>query len=411
MTVLTFDDDRSDFAPAPDDYARAFPMTLRPALRLFEMIAVGRLDVTTPDGRALRFEGAASGPQARLDIRDFAFARAAAKGDIGVAESYMRGEWDTPDLTAFLELFCVNQPVVTGMLDGRPLVRLAQMARHWLHRNTRAGARRNIHAHYDLGNEFYAAWLDPSMTYSSALGLARDGDLAAAQQRKYAALADDVGVGPDRRIVEIGCGWGGFAEFAARRGAHVTGLTISAAQQQFFQSRMARAGLDARAKALMLDYRDARGQYDALVSIEMFEAVGEAYWPEYFARARALLKPGGRAGLQIITIDESLFARYRRELDFIRRYIFPGGMLPTRDILHKLGAAHGLKLVGERAFGFDYAATLAQWRARFLDAFPRISALGFDETFRRMWTYYLSYCEAGFRARTIDVRQLVFERA
>lgn len=410
MPVLTFEQTRSAYLPAPAGYARAYPFAMRQVFGLFEMIAAGRLDVTTPDGRAWRFEGAREGPRAALHVRDFAFARAAARGDIGVAESYMRGDWDTPDLTAFLELFCVNQPVVAELLEKRPWVRLAQMARHWLNRNTRAGARRNIHAHYDLGNEFYAAWLDPSMTYSSALGLAHDGDLAAAQQRKYAALADDVGVKPDQRIVEIGCGWGGFAEFAAARGAHVTGLTISPAQQRFFQARMARAGLGDRARALMLDYRDARGQYDALVSIEMFEAVGEEYWPHYFAQARALLKPGGRAGLQIITIDENLFARYRRELDFIRRYIFPGGMLPTRKILHDLAAAHGLNLVAERAFGFDYATTLASWRERFLEAFPRISALGFDETFRRMWTYYLSYCEAGFRARTIDVRHLVFER-
>jgi len=391
--------------------AAAYPFAARKVLDFAGLIENGRLEIAMPDGRVFSFGGKAAGPHARMDIHDLAFARAFAHGDIGVAESYMRGEWSTPDLTTFLEVFCVNQHAIARLLSGKPLVRIAQMAYHWLHRNTRAGARRNIHAHYDLGNSFYAKWLDASMTYSSALDLAAGGDLTDAQERKYRALADALCAREGQHILEIGCGWGGFAEHAAReRGCRVTALTISREQFDFARERVHKAGLAERVEVRMQDYRDERGVYDGVASIEMFEAVGEAYWPAYFAQVRDRLVSGGRAALQIITIDEEIFPRYRRELDFIRRYIFPGGMLPTRTILEKLGAGHDLALVAQRAFGRDYALTLAQWRDRFRAAWPDIVQQGFDERFRRLWEYYLSYCEAGFRSGAIDVRHIIFAR-
>ena len=392
--------------------SRAYPYAVRQALKFAGYIERGALDVVMPDSNVHSFGGRDEGPRATMRVRDYSFARGLAQGDVGIAESFMRGEWDSPDLTAFLELFCVNQPVIARLLEGKPIVRRLQMMWHWLHRNTRAGSRRNIHAHYDLGNSFYSHWLDPSMSYSSALDLGADGDLEKAQTRKYAALADAIGAKPDDEILEIGCGWGGFLEFVAReRGCKATGLTISREQFDFARKRMFDAGLADRVQIKLQDYRDERGVYDGVASIEMFEAVGEEYWPVYFAQLRDRMKSGGRAGLQIITIDEDIFPRYRSELDFIRRYIFPGGMLPTRTILDRLGEAHGLRVSGHRAFGQDYALTLARWRDAFLAKWPVISTQGFDERFRRMWEYYLAYCEAGFRSGVIDVRQIAFAKA
>jgi cyclopropane-fatty-acyl-phospholipid synthase len=388
-----------------------YPFAVRRAFDFAAHLEHGRLDIVMPDGRSFRFEGAQPGPHATMVVRDLAFARALSRGDVGMADSYLRGEWESPDLTRFLELFCVNQPLVAKLLDGRPFLRVLQMLRHWLRPNTRRGARQNIHAHYDLGNAFYAQWLDSSMTYSSALGLAADGKLEAAQSRKYAALADAIDLAPGQRVLEIGCGWGSFAHYAAtERQCRVTALTISREQFDFVQARIAREGLQDRVEAKLLDYRDERGLYDRIVSIEMFEAVGESYWAAYFRQLRDRLAEGGRAGLQVITIDEAIYPRYRHELDFIRRYIFPGGMLPTGNILQALGQAEGLRLARDFAFGQDYALTLAAWRDRFRAAWPAITGLGFDERFRRLWEYYLSYCEAGFRAGTINVRQIVFAK-
>jgi cyclopropane-fatty-acyl-phospholipid synthase len=285
------------------------------------------------------------------------------------------------------------------------------MARHWMNRNTRAGSRRNIHAHYDLGNTFYSAWLDGSMTYSSAL-FDESRDLSAGQRRKYAALAERTAIGPNHHVLEIGCGWGGFAEYAASEiGCKVTGLTISQEQYDYACKRIFEAGLNEKVDLKLQDYRDEAGAYDRIASIEMFEAVGEEYWSTYFRQVRERLKPGGLAGIQVITIEESLFGRYRRELDFIRRYVFPGGMLPTGAIMRDLGAKVGLSLQNERVFGRDYALTLVHWRERFREAWPNLKPLGFDERFRRLWEYYLAYCEAGFRAGTIDVRQMVYARS
>ena len=391
--------------------AQDYPYSVRKVLELAGHLEHGTLEIVMPDGAAFAFGGKAPGPAAVMRVRDFAFARGLAQGDIGIAEAYMRGEWDTPDLTAFLEVFCINQPVIARLLEGKPVARFMQMAWHWLHRNTRAGSRRNIHAHYDLGNSFYAKWLDPSMTYSSGLDLRADGDLEKSQHRKYAALADAIGAPHNGHVLEIGCGWGGFAEYAAReRGWRMTCLTISREQFDFARKRMFDAGLAERVEIRMQDYRDELGLYDGVASIEMFEAVGEAYWGDYFAQLRDRLKTAARAGLQIITIDEAVFPRYRRELDFIRRYIFPGGMLPTMEILRDMGVSNGLSPVAHRAFGADYALTLERWRENFRAAWSGIAPEGFDERFRRMWEYYLCYCEAGFRSGVIDVRQLAFAK-
>lgn len=391
--------------------AQNYPFAVRKAIEFATRIERGRLDIRMPEGRILRIDGGEPGPTAVMLINDFAFARSLAQGEIGLADSYLRGEWESPDLTQFLQLFCVNQPVIAKLMDGKPLTRVLQMLRHWTNRNTRSGARRNIHAHYDLGNHFYSAWLDRTMTYSSGLfeGAA---DLAEAQTRKYRLLAEKTNIHADHHVLEIGCGWGGFAEYAARaHGCRVTGLTISREQYDFACRRMFEQGLNDRVTIKLQDYRDETGLYDRIASIEMFEAVGEEYWPTFFRQMRDRLQPGGVAGLQVITIHESLFDRYRRELDFIRRYIFPGGMLPTPQIMRDLGQSVGLPLANERVFGTDYAMTLAQWRDRFRAAWPNLSGLGFDERFRRLWEYYLAYCEAGFRAGTIDVRQMVFAKA
>jgi cyclopropane-fatty-acyl-phospholipid synthase len=389
------------------------PAIARGAFDVALLTRRGRLDVRLPDGRWFRFEGVEPGPRAVLHVRDYGFAkRVVVGGDIGVAESYMAGEWASPDVTAFLEFFCVNTEALESVFAGKPLTRVLQWFRHLMNRNTKRKAQRNIHAHYDLGNRFYSAWLDRTMTYSSGVYAEGDNDLSSAQTRKYRVLAEAIDLRPEHHVLEIGCGWGGFAEYAAREiGCRVTGLTISREQFAFATERMARAGLSGRVEIKYQDYRDEAGAYDRIASIEMFEAVGKEYWPTYFGKLGTVLKPGGRAGLQVITIQDRFWAQYQREIDFIRRYIFPGGMLPTPSIMKALGEKAGLPLSGERVFGLDYARTLADWRERFWTAWPSLAPLGFDERFKRLWEYYLHYCEAGFRSGNIDVRQMVFAKA
>ena len=388
------------------------PRPAKLAFNMAERILRGSLVVILPDGRQLHFRGAEPGPDATMVVKDYRFAwRAMRSGDIGVAEAYLRGEWDTPDLTQFLYLFCVNREMMEAVLGGNRAVRWLQVLRHWLNSNTRRQARKNIHAHYDLGNAFYSAWLDPSMTYSSAIFDAGSDDLAAAQLRKYQSLAQQIDLQTGQRVLEIGCGWGGFAEFAAKTyDANVVGLTISREQHDYARRRIFEAGLASKVDIKMQDYRDERGRYDRIASIEMLEAVGEQFWPAYFQQLRDRLVPNGVAGIQTITIQERFFDNYRREIDFIRRYVFPGGMLPTPSTLKSLGERFGVPLRAEKVFGEDYARTLAGWRERFYAAWPQLTPLGFDERFRRLWEYYLAYCEAGFLSRNIDVRQMAFAR-
>jgi cyclopropane-fatty-acyl-phospholipid synthase len=388
------------------------PRLVRVALGFGSKLRHGSLEVTLPDGRTVRLGDNGPGPAAAMKVYDYGFAsRLLRSGDIGIAEAYLHGEWDTPDLTQFLYLFCVNQDWMQTMLVGTPLMRTIQAIRHWFHRNTRRQARRNIYAHYDIGNAFYSAWLDPSMTYSSALFEDGTADLTVAQNNKYRRLAEAIELRPGQKLLEIGCGWGSFAEYAAKAyGAKVVGLTISREQRDFAQARMQSAGLNDRVEIRLQDYRDERDQYDRIASIEMIEAVGEQFWPKYFSQVRDRLLPGGLAGIQAITIQDSLFQSYRREVDFIQRYVFPGGMLPSPQVLKSLGERFGVPVIRERIFGQDYAKTLATWRNNFRAAWPNLMPLGFDDRFRRLWEYYLAYCEAGFLSGNIDVRQVVFAK-
>jgi cyclopropane-fatty-acyl-phospholipid synthase len=368
----------------------------------------GRLVFVMPSGRELRIEGTRPGPEARLIVKDFHFVqRVLTGGDIGFGEGFMAGEWDTPDLSALLEAFTANLDRIERLLEGTFFVRTFNFLSHLLNRNSRAGSKRNILAHYDLGNAFYSRWLDPSMTYSSARFERPDQPLKDAQRNKYASLARQIGLGPDNHVLEIGCGWGGFAEFAAGEvGAKVTGITISPAQYDFARQRLFERGLAERAEIRLIDYRDVEGQFDRVASIEMFEAVGEAYWPTYFGKIHDVLSPGGRAGLQIITIRDELFAQYRSRADFIQKYVFPGGMLPSEKRLHEETARAGLEWRDIVRFGQNYADTLAEWARRFEGAWDDIRGLGFDERFRRLWRFYLGYCEAGFRTERTNVVQL-----
>jgi cyclopropane-fatty-acyl-phospholipid synthase len=393
------------------DVSRGLPRRVRFVLSALVDMPKGSLRIHTPEGQDLLLGNNGPGPDAEIRLNNWKLPQRALMGaTIGLAESYMDGDWESPDVTTFLELFTVNVEEGEKVAGGsNRLLNALQRLRHWLNENSRRGSKRNISAHYDLGNAFYSEWLDRTMTYSSALFSCGAKDLESAQNAKYRALIKAAGIGPEDHVLEIGCGWGGFAEFAAREiGCRVTGLTISREQHDFARERMKRAGLSDRVEIKFQDYRDEGGIYDRVASIEMFEAVGEKYWPAYFSTLRKCLKPGGTAGLQIITINESAFDSYRRRPDFIQRYVFPGGMLPTPQLLRSLGQEHGLCFLGERVFAQDYARTLAEWRARFWASWDRIKPLGFDERFKKLWEFYLHYCEAGFRTEYIDVRQVIY---
>ena len=392
-----------------DPELRRAPASFRTVLKISSQNwEFGRLTYVLPSGREVRIEGQQPGPDARLIIKDFRFlSRVLSAGDIGFGEGFMAGEWDTPDLSQLLEGFTVNLDRLRALLEGGVFWRAINKVAYALHRNSRAGSKRNILAHYDLGNAFYARWLDPSMTYSSARFERPGQPLSEAQRNKYASLARQIGLGPDNHVLEIGCGWGGFAEFAAGEvGARVTGITISPAQYEFARKRLFEKGLAERADIRLIDYRDVEGQFDRVASIEMFEAVGEEYWPLYFRKISDVLSPGGRAGLQIITIRDELFAHYRRRADFIQKYVFPGGMLPSETRLREETARAGLEWSDIVRFGQNYADTLAEWARRFEGAWDDIRGLGFDERFRRLWRFYLGYCEAGFRTERTNVVQL-----
>lgn len=366
-----------------------------------------------PDGERLSAHGAAGDrPHGVLQLHRWgALRRLLLGGSIGLAEAYIDGDWDSPDLPALLEIGVHNEPAFGAAVEGLAPIRLLHRLRHLLRRNTRRGSRANITRHYDLGNDFYAAWLDQDMTYSSALFTSSEQPLQDAQQAKYRRLAEQLDLRPGLHLLEIGCGWGTFAvQVAARYGCRVTALTLSAAQAAFTRERVRAVGLDDQVEVRIEDYRDVRGQYDRIASIEMFEAVGEAYWPAFFAAVRDRLRAGGVAGLQVITIDDERFESYRRNADFIQTHIFPGGMLPSPSVLAGRIADAGLRVVDRFRFGESYAVTLARWQERFQSAWPQIGRLGYDEHFKRTWEYYLAYCEAGFRAGSIDVWQLRIDK-
>ncbi|KEA64008.1 Cyclopropane-fatty-acyl-phospholipid synthase [Marinobacterium lacunae] len=373
--------------------------------RMMPKLTYGRLDLQLPSGSWISCgqlrEGA---PHAQIRLNSYRPLRRLLRGGlIGWAEGFMEGEWDCPDIHD-LALWAVgNESGLQAFMHGHPWLRLVNRLTHLCNNNSRRGSRRNIAYHYDLGNDFYRLWLDPSMTYSAAL-FKGDEPLFDAQQHKYRSIARKLGLKPGDSVLEVGCGWGGFAELAAREfGVQVHGITLSSEQLDWARERISAAGLDEQCRFSLTDYRDVEEQYDHIVSIEMFEAVGEKHWGSYFAMLRRCLKPGGEALLQLISIDDRRFEHYRRNPDFIQRYIFPGGMLPSPAALKaQLDSSH-FELLDEQRFGLDYARTLVHWRESFCREWDKITALGFDERFRRMWLYYLGYCEAGFRTRRVDV--------
>ncbi|MCB2094789.1 MAG: class I SAM-dependent methyltransferase [Rhodobacteraceae bacterium] len=368
----------------------------------------GRLDFVLADGRRFRVEGPAPGPVAEIHIHDAdVFARLIREGDLGFCEAYLDGGWSTPDLMSFMDFVHADNEAIYDGFPGMGLVRFYERIRHLLRSNSKRQARRNIAYHYDLGNEFYSLWLDRTMTYSSALFRSGQESLEAAQLAKYASMVDRMGVKPGDHVLEIGCGWGGFAEFAAReRGLRVTGLTISQAQLDYARDRIARAGLSEQVEFRLQDYRDERGIYDGIASIEMFEAVGERYWHAYFETLRERLKPGRQATLQIITLQEKRFEIYRKGVDFIQKYIFPGGMLPSKSALQgEIGRA-GLKLVESFDFGESYSQTLRRWHELFNARWDDVARMGFDARFKRMWNFYLASCAGAFHGGNCDVTQI-----
>jgi cyclopropane-fatty-acyl-phospholipid synthase len=380
-------------------------------------IAVGRVEVVLPGGQRQVFEGKTPGPSATFVLNH---PRAARRlmfgGNVGFAEAYMDGDWDSPDLAALLELAARNESAFDDLHYGKasalaPVFNLARRLWHGLRANTRSGSKKNIAHHYDLGNAFYTQWLDPTMAYSSAVFERNDTDLEAAQHAKFRRMAEKLDVKPGQRVLEIGCGWGGFATYLAKEfEAKVTAITVSKEQLAHTQAKVQREGLGERVEARFVDYRDVDGRYDRIASIEMFEAVGEKYWPAYFGKLRDALAPGGRAALQIITIADRFFDSYRSGVDFIQRYIFPGGMLPSNEALAREYERAGLTLDRQEFFGLDYARTLAEWNRRFQARWHEIEKLGFDTRFKRMWEFYLAYCEAGFRAGSTDVTQVALVR-
>lgn len=389
---------------------RGLPPWFAPAFRIIKNFRRGAMEFALPDGRVFRAQGHEPGFEGRVDVKDTRmFARIMREGKLGFAESYLDGWFESPDLQKLLDAIFMNNREITPSIKVAAVARHYERIRHWLRRNSKGQARKNISYHYDLGNAFYGLWLDESMTYSSALFKGNE-TLAEAQMAKYEAVCDGIGVKQGDSLLEIGCGWGGFAEYAAKiRGAKVRGLTISKEQYDFARQRMFEQGLNERVEIVMQDYRDEQGRFDGIASIEMFEAVGERYWPLYFETIRNRLKHHGKATLQVITMENSFWQRYRKNVDFIQKYIFPGGMLPSPDALRTAIGNAGLKVAGARMFGQSYSKTLRMWNTRFQEQWSEIARLGFDARFKRMWEFYLASCAAGFASESLDVTQITVQ--
>ena len=387
--------------------AEGFPVRL--LRRMLGSIAFGSITIVLPTSHRIEHRGILPGAAATLVLRRWrALRRLVTHGALGFAESYVDGDWSSPDLAGLLECAAQNIDGLERSIAGFWPARMVTRFLHIMRANSKAGSRRNISFHYDLGNEFYRCWLDPSMSYSSGLYVHPGQTLEDAQESKLSRIVELLQLRGGESVLEIGCGWGALALRLARRGARVTGVTLSSEQLTFARQRAQEEGLSDTVSFELTDYREVKGAYDRIVSIEMLEAVGEAYWPRYFDSIHAHLKPGGIAVLQVITIDNTRFESYRRSPDFIQRHIFPGGMLPTQRTIATQGMAACLSLTSTQAFGDGYARTLAEWRTRFIASWPQIKAMGFSERFRRLWDYYLCYCEAGFRAGKIDVSFYVF---
>jgi cyclopropane-fatty-acyl-phospholipid synthase len=389
------------------------PAAARTVFKLLSKLRHGSLTVQLPDGSLQRFGGEAS-PHASLMLHNWKVCSAALKsGDIGFAEGFIAGDWSTPNLTELLRVLVRNRDEVESVIYGSWAGRLLYRIKHLLNRNTRANSQKNIHAHYDLGNAVYRLWLDETMNYSSALFQGNlDQPMAQAQTAKVRRALQEAGVQRGDRVLEIGCGWGALAEMASTEfGAHITGVTLSTEQLAFAQDRMQRLGVQQQADLRLQDYRDIPdAPFDAICSIEMIEAVGREFWPTYFQTIAKKLKPGGRACVQSIVIDDAYFERYLRSTDFIQQYIFPGGCLPSPGEFRAQAQAAGLEVVNELAFGHDYAETLKRWRDAFLYEREAVLAQGFDERFMRIWEFYLCYCEAAFLEDSIDVVQYTLRK-
>ena len=383
--------------------------------RVFDLVGKlnsGRVDFILPDGRRFRAEGSRPGPVAEVTINNpDVFARLVREGDLGFCDAYLDGWWTTPDLQAFMDFIHADNDDMYDGFPGMALVRAWEKARFWFQSNTKRQALKNISYHYDLGNDFYSLWLDDTMTYSSALFNTSQESLEKAQIAKYASMVDQMGVKPGDHVLEIGCGWGGFAEYAAKeRGLKVTGLTISKEQLDYANKRIKSKGLSDKVNLKLQDYRDETGVYDGVASIEMFEAVGEKYWPVYFDKIKQCLKPGKQATLQIITIQDARWDVYRKSVDFIQKYIFPGGMLPSPSVLRQEIHRAGLSVQHSIEFGKSYSQTLRRWFEVFNNKWDNISAMGFDDRFRRMWNFYLTSCAATFESGNCDVTQITLQK-
>ena len=401
MSVLTSTNNQQNL---PRYFARVFDLVGK--------LNSGRVDFILPDGRRFRAEGLKPGPVAEVTINNpDVFARLVREGDLGFCDAYLDGWWTTPDLQAFMDFIHADNDDMYDGFPGMALVRAWEKARFWFQSNTKRQALKNISYHYDLGNDFYSLWLDDTMTYSSALFNTSQESLEKAQIAKYASMVDQMGVKPGDHVLEIGCGWGGFAEYAAKeRGLKVTGLTISKEQLDYANKRIKSKGLSDKVNLKLQDYRDETGVYDGVASIEMFEAVGEKYWPVYFDKIKQCLKPGKQATLQIITIQDARWDVYRKSVDFIQKYIFPGGMLPSPSVLRQEIHRAGLSVQHSIEFGKSYSQTLRRWFEVFNNKWDDISAMGFDDRFRRMWNFYLTSCAATFESGNCDVTQITLQK-
>ncbi len=401
MSVLTSTNNQQNL---PRYFARVFDLVGK--------LNSGRVDFILPDGRRFRAEGLKPGPVAEVTINNpDVFARLVREGDLGFCDAYLDGWWTTPDLQACMAFIHADNDDMYDGFPGMVLVRAWEKARFWFQSNTKRQALKNISYHYDLGNDFYSLWLDETMTYSSALFNTSQESLEKAQIAKYASMVDQMGVKPGDHVLEIGCGWGGFAEYAAKeRGLKVTGLTISKEQLDYANKRIKSKGLSDKVNLKLQDYRDETGVYDGVASIEMFEAVGEKYWPVYFDKIKQCLKPGKQATLQIITIQDARWDVYRKSVDFIQKYIFPGGMLPSPSVLRQEVHRAGLSVEHSIEFGKSYSQTLRRWFEVFNNKWDNINAMGFDDRFRRMWNFYLTSCAATFESGNCDVTQITLQK-
>lgn len=378
-------------------------------LKLMSKIEYGTVTIQTPEGEYLNFRGTKDGEHVFLHVFNWKFCdELFLKGDIGLGESYIAGHWECDNINKLIKFGIDNKKQLEKVIKGAFVKILFYRLKHLLNRNSKKGSQKNIHAHYDLGNDFYRLWLDSSMTYSSALFERENQDLVSAQNNKYEKILNQLNVKSGEHILEVGCGWGGFMEWAVQKGIKVTGITISKEQHAFAKQRLAKYGDLAEVK--LMDYRDINEKYDHIVSIEMFEALGEEYWSTYFNILYSALKPGGKVVIQSITINDQDFSSYRKGTDFIQQYIFPGGMLPSPDVFRKVAAKEGFKHLGEREFGQDYGLTLKIWEEQFGASLDAVRKIGFDNKFIRTWKFYLKYCQGGFEAGKISVFQFYLTR-